>query len=166
LPLIGNLHQIPKKGAHFKYEYPTPFVCEKGFLTPPFIRFTELAKTYGGMFSLKVGTGTAVVLTDRRAIKELLDKKSSVSSNRPTSYISQGIITGGDHLLVMGYGPTWRSFRKLLHQDFMEAMCEKEHVKIQNAEAIQMLRDFIIAPEQHMLHPKRFSNSVIMSIRK
>lgn len=128
-------------------------------------RFTELAKTYGGMFSLKLGTGTAVVLTDRRIVKELIDKKSAVSSNRPPSYVSQGIITGGDHLLVMEYGATWRSFRKLIHQEFMESMCEKEHIKIQNAEAIQMLRDFVVAPEHHMLHPKRFSNSVVMSIR-
>ncbi|EXJ68791.1 uncharacterized protein A1O5_07722 [Cladophialophora psammophila CBS 110553] len=144
LPLIGNLHQLPRKGAHFK--------------------FTELAKTYGGMFSLKLGTGTAVVLTDRRIIRELLDKKSSISSNRPVSFVSQNIITGGDHLLVMDYGARWRAFRKLIHQEFMESMCEKNHIKLQNAESVQMLRDFLISPENHMLHPKRFSNSVIMSI--
>jgi cytochrome P450 len=129
-------------------------------------RLTELAKKYGGMYTLKLGSGTAVVLTDRRIIKELLDKRSSISSNRPASEVSQGIITGGDHLLVMNNTPTWRAMRKLLHQDFMESRCETEHVKVQHAEAVQMLHDFLLFPEHFMLHPKRFSNSVVMSIRE
>ena len=54
------------------------------------------------MYSLKIGTGTIVVLTDRRLIKELLDKKSSIYSKRPASYLSD-FITGGDHVLLMDY---------------------------------------------------------------
>ncbi|TKA62575.1 hypothetical protein B0A49_08422 [Cryomyces minteri] len=128
------------------------------------LKFTEWAKQYGGMYSLKLGTGTAVVLTDRRSIKQLVDKKSSIYSNRPPSYVGKGIITSGDHLLIMNYGDLWRSFRKIIHQYVMESMVEKEHTRLVNAEAVQMIRDFCVAPEQHMLHPKRFSNSVIMSL--
>lgn len=54
--------------------------------------------------------------------------------------------------------------RKLVHQHFMESMVEKSHIQVQNAEAVQMLRDFCLRPDQHMLHPKRFSNSIIMSL--
>ncbi|KAI9777088.1 MAG: hypothetical protein M1816_004914 [Peltula sp. TS41687] len=144
LPLIGNLHQIPLTGAHRQ--------------------FTEWAKKYGGIFSLKLGPGTAVVLTDRRLVKSLLDKKSSIYSNRPSSYVAFDLITKGDHLLVMNYGDTWRCFRKLVHQHFMESMVEKEHLKLQNAEAVQMLRDFCVDPLHHMLHPRRFNNSTIMGI--
>ncbi|KAE8378183.1 cytochrome P450 [Aspergillus bertholletiae] len=143
LPLIGNAHQIPRKGAHFL--------------------FAEMAKKYGDMFSLKVGWGTIIILSNRRIIKELLDRRSSTTSNRPVSTVAQ-TITGGDHLLVMDSGPTFRLFRKLLHQELMESICDKKHIKLQNAEAVQMLHDFVAFPQQHMLHPKRFSNSVIMSI--
>jgi cytochrome P450 family 619 len=118
------------------------------------------------MYSLKLGTGTAVVLTDRRLIKQLLDKKSNIYSNRPPSFVSHDLITGGDHLLVMQYGNTWRSFRKLIHQYFMESMVEKEHIVLQNAEAVQMIHDYMLYPEEHMRHPKRYSNSIIMSLRK
>jgi hypothetical protein len=117
------------------------------------------------MYSLKLGTGTAIVLTDRRPIKQLIDKKSSIYSNRPPSYVGNGLITGGHHLLVMNYGNLWRSFRKAIHQHFMESMVEKEHIVLQNAEAAQMMRDFMLEPEKHMLHPKRYSNSIIMSLR-
>ena len=112
-----------------------------------------------------MGSGTAVVLTDRSLVKDLLDKKSAISSDRPVSYVSD-LITGGDHLLVMAYGDRWRSFRKLIHNHFNENRCEKEHIKLQNAEAVQMLRDFCMAPGDLMKHPRRFSNSIIMSLGK
>ena len=46
----------------------------------------------------------------------------------------------------------------------MESMVEKSHINVQNAEAVQMLRDFCVRPDQHMLHPKRYSNSITMSL--
>lgn len=99
LPILGNIHQIPKKGAHFQ--------------------FTKWAKQYGGIYTLKLGTGTAAVLTDRRLIKQLVDKKSAMYSERPKSYVAS-LIAGGDHILLMDYGLQWRSTRKLLHGNLME----------------------------------------------
>lgn len=46
------------------------------------------------------------------------------------------------------------------HQYFMESMCEKHHVDVQQAEATQMMRDFLLDPANHMSHPKRYSNSI------
>jgi hypothetical protein len=51
-----------------------------------------------------------------------------------------------------------------MHQFFNESLVERDYIKIQNAEAVQMLRDFCITPADHMLHPKRFTNSVAMSL--
>lgn len=123
-----------------------------------------MSNTYGGMFSLKIGSGTVIVLNDRRIIKEVLDKNNSISSNRPQLSVAH-TITGGNHLLFMDSGPEWRLFRRLLHQEFMAARCDKDHIHTQNAEAVQMLRDFIVFPHQHILHAKRYSNSIIMSLR-
>ena len=125
-------------------------------------RFTEWAQQYGGIFSLKLGPSTAVVITDKGLVKALIDKKSSIYSNRPPSYVSHDLITRGDHLLVMQHGDKWRKFRKLIHQQFNEGRVETEHVTLVNAEATQMMRDFFVSPEGLMLHPKRFSNSIIM----
>lgn len=128
-------------------------------------RFTEWAKQYGEIFSLKVGSGTTVVLTSPRLVRQLLDKKSAIYNHRPPSHVGN-IIAGGDHLLLMQYSDQWRTCRKLVHQYFMEQMVVKHHVKTVNAEAVQMIRDIMVAPEGHMRHPKRFSNSVIMSLSK
>jgi hypothetical protein len=67
-------------------------------------------------------------------------------------------------MLTMNYDATWRKFRKLVQQQFTESMCEQEHIKLQNAEAVQMMRDFVTEPENYMLHPRRFSNSIVMCI--
>lgn len=69
-------------------------------------------------------------------------------------------------MLVMDYGNQWRTFRKLVHQYLTEAMVENEHLPIVNAEAVQLVRDYLLYPKNHMLHAKRFSNSISNSISK
>lgn len=113
---------------------------------------------------MKLGPATAVVITDRRLVKELLDKKGNIYSARPKSYVANDLITGGDHLLVMQNGPKWRLFRKLVVNHFNEMRCQQEHGALVQAEAVQMMHDMMAAPQDFMLHPKRFSNSVIMSL--
>ena len=99
-------------------------------------------------------------------VKQLIDKRSSQYSDRPASYIADKLVMGGDHLMFMNADKRWRRGRKLYHQHFMESKCERDHVPLQNAEAVQMLRDMLTEPENLMYHPKRFSNSIIMSLSK
>ncbi|KAK5069485.1 hypothetical protein LTR64_008166 [Lithohypha guttulata] len=143
LPIIGNLHQIPTKGSY--------------------LTFTEWAKQYGGIFSLKLGPGTAIVLTDRKYVKQLIDKRSSIYSDRPHSYVSHNLITGGDHVLICHYGRVWQQYRKQINQFFKESIVDKDHLPVQNAEAVQFLYDMMHSPQDHMMHPKRFSNSIACS---
>lgn len=104
------------------------------------------------------------VITDRTIGKSTLDKKSSIYSHRPPSYVAHDLITGGHHLLAMPYGEKWRTFRGLMHQHLTENMVQQQHLSLVNAEALQLVRDYMLFPEDHMLHPKRFSNSIINSI--
>jgi cytochrome P450 len=127
-------------------------------------RFTDWARKYGGLYMLKVGNRNMAVVTDRRIVKEVIDSKSALYSHRPHSFVSHELITKGDHLLVMHYGPKWRLFRRLVHQHLMESMVESQHLPIINAEAIQLVRDYMLDPTHHMDHPKRWSNSITNSI--
>ncbi|KAG8417128.1 hypothetical protein J3459_012616 [Metarhizium acridum] len=111
-----------------------------------------------------MGPATCVVLTSRRLVKQLIDKKSNLYSHRPVSHISYDIISQGDHLLLMQYSDKWRACRKLIHQFFMESMVVNNHLALVDAEAVQMVRDFVEEPDNFMQHPKRFSNSTIMSL--
>ena len=113
---------------------------------------------------LKLGNSNMAVITDRRLVKEVLDRKSGIYSHRPPSFIGHDLITKGDSVLVMDYGDQWRRFRRLIHQHLMESMVDNEHLDVINAEAVQLVHDCLHDPKNHMLHPKRYSNSVINSI--
>lgn len=128
-----------------------------------YFRFQKWANEYGGIFSLKRFRNTTIVISDRKLIKELVDKKSNLYSHRPQSLVSH-LITNSDHLLVMQYGDRWRRLRKIVHQFLMESRCEKDHWKVQEAEANQMIHDFWTMPGDHMLHPKRYANSITNSL--
>lgn len=128
-------------------------------------RFTEWARQYGGIYTLKRFTNTTFIISDPLLIRDMFDKKSSLYSHRPVSHVGE-LITQGDHLLLMQYGDDWRHIRKMIHQCFMESMCNKEHIHLQNAEATQLMNDFLTAPQDHMEHPKRFSNSITNSLGK
>ena len=69
-------------------------------------------------------------------------------------------------MMFMNAGKRWQRGRKLYYQHLMESRYKKDHVALQNAEAIQMLRDILTEPKNLMYHLKRFSNSIIMSISK
>lgn len=126
-------------------------------------RYTELAKQYGGLYTVKAGHHTIAVITDRRIVRELIEERGSTASNRPSSYIIQHLIGKNDHLLTLQYGQNWRVIRKLIHQHFTDSMCDKAHVHLQHAEGVQMLRDFIVDPDNHMQHPRRYSCSIMTS---
>ncbi|KAF5688731.1 cytochrome 98A9, partial [Fusarium globosum] len=118
-PLLGNLLHIPSNKA--------------------FVQMTKWAKKYGDVYSLTVGPSNIIVLSGREAVKEVLDKKSALSSNRPTSLLRQQLLTGGDHLLWMDASPQWRDLRKLIHGDLTGSMCDGTHAPLQHAESVQML---------------------------
>ena len=75
LPILGNLHQMPT--------------------TQPWLQFEKWAKEYGPIFSLMLGTKVWIVLTQDQAVQDLLVKRGSIYSSRPSMYLMQDIGSGG-----------------------------------------------------------------------
>ncbi|KAJ5766759.1 uncharacterized protein N7511_004375 [Penicillium nucicola] len=163
LPIIGNIHQIPRTGAHLKYALFgfAPIVFSE-LMT--YGRFTEWVSLYGPIFSLKLGSQNVIVLSSPYMIKQLIDKQSAIYSDRPKSYIADNLVFHHDHLMFLGPDARWRRGRRLYHQFFNETLCEKSHHHLQNAEATQLLRDLCCSPDNFRSHCKRFPNSIIMSL--
>jgi len=65
-------------------------------------RMTEMARQYGDVYSLKIINSTIVVLSSTTAIREIMDKKSAIVSDRPASHFAQEI-TGGNHVGASRY---------------------------------------------------------------
>ncbi|KAF7333381.1 Cytochrome p450 [Mycena venus] len=130
VPVLGNAHIFPTEFAHYK--------------------FTEWARKYGGIFSLKVGPSTVVVLIDVAAVKELLDKRSATTWDRPPIHITE-CITGGLHMVLARSTSPWKILRKATGA-ILTAQATEQHLPIQQAEATQLLYDILRSPQAIFLY--------------
>lgn len=82
-PLLGNLPTFPTTYMHFK--------------------FTEWAHQYGEIFSLKLGSGNVIVLNSLEAVKDVLERQSLETSNRPPSTVGN-MVSDGMHFAMLQPG--------------------------------------------------------------
>ncbi|KAL2133003.1 hypothetical protein VTI74DRAFT_3041 [Chaetomium olivicolor] len=139
LPIIGNLHQMPKRDVHLQFE--------------------KWAREYGPVYSLILGTKTLIVLSSDKAVKDLLDKKSNIYSHRQEMYIGQTLCSGDLRILMMGYNARWRMCRKLVHT-LLNVSAAKSYVPYQMLENKQMLYEMVTQPERCMYNIRRYANSL------
>ncbi|ESK85923.1 cytochrome p450 [Moniliophthora roreri MCA 2997] len=142
VPILGNLHIFPTENSH--------------------VRFTEWAQQYGDIYTLKISSGTVIVISGMEAASELMDKRSAATADRPKLHMVKRV-TDNLNMGLCHYSDTWRALRKAAHTILTPAAAEN-HLPIQRAEAIQVLYDLIQNPDDFFNHIGRYSNSVIMSI--
>ncbi|KAL4745743.1 hypothetical protein BDW72DRAFT_211058 [Aspergillus terricola var. indicus] len=139
LPLLGNIHQMPSRDAH--------------------LQFAKWAKEYGPIYSLMLGTQCLIVLSSDEAVKELLDRRSGIYSHRQEMYTGQQLCSGGLRMLMMGYGPTWRIMRKMVH-GLLNVSTSRNYLPYQMLENKQMLYQFLTEPDDFLKHIRRYSNAL------
>ncbi|KAJ9643783.1 hypothetical protein H2204_001928 [Knufia peltigerae] len=139
VPILGNIHQMPARDAPLQFE--------------------KWAREYGPVYSLMLGTKTMIVLSTDEAVKELLDRRSGYYSDRQEMYIGQKLCSGDNRMLMMGYGPRWRGFRKMCHA-LLNIQAAKSYVPYQMLENKQMLHEFLHKPDDFIKHIRRYSNAL------
>ncbi|CAE6458667.1 unnamed protein product [Rhizoctonia solani] len=138
LPIVGNAHQLKHVDV-----------------------LRDLNEKYGPLASLKIGSSNMVVVGgDGSLVRQLLDKKGAIYSNRPLELVSR-IAGRGDHLLFQQDTDKWRIARKLIVQHYAPRAIKTEHIRLQEAESIQLVHDFLHKPKEFMRHPMRYTTSVI-----
>jgi hypothetical protein len=60
-----------------------------------------LTASVGDVYSLMLGSKTLIVLSSDVAVKDLLDRRSAIYSDRPEMYIGQDLCSGGLRMLGM-----------------------------------------------------------------
>ncbi|KAJ8690110.1 hypothetical protein PTI98_011569 [Pleurotus ostreatus] len=144
---------------------PTSFLLGNALQFPrlfPHHRFTEWAKEYGDIFSLKIFNETIVVLSSAEALRAILDKQGAVTGNRPKSHIierTEGIYT------VFGNmeSHSWKSSRKAAHM-LLTPDALKAHLHTQRPEWAQFLTDLLDSPDDLFTHIRRTSASIMTTI--
>ncbi|KAF8882390.1 cytochrome P450 [Infundibulicybe gibba] len=144
LPILGNITVFPRSRLHLK--------------------FSEWAKVYGDVFSLKVLNKNIIVINTPTLLREVIDKRSSSSSNRPKSILADMITP---HNMNMGTGrlanATWKSMRKASAQ-----LLSNENMKrlgrFQHAEAVQLMWELVDTPDNWFAHIRRYTTSFALGI--
>ncbi|CAE6487691.1 unnamed protein product [Rhizoctonia solani] len=138
-PLLGNLHEFPKTEAHLK--------------------LTEWARIYGGIYSLKMGPGTAIVITDVAA--QFLEYLfASVSCQLAGGLVYRDLVAGGMNMVLSRYTEDWRTLRRASHAILTQQACAG-HLPIQRAEATQLLHDCLTTPEKFGKRAPRFETKEV-----
>ncbi|KAH7077572.1 putative cytochrome P450 oxidoreductase [Paraphoma chrysanthemicola] len=142
LPLIGNLHQMPMKNFHLKFQ--------------------EWANQYGPITGLKLGQTNMLLLNDPSAIRDLLEKKSSIYSSRPDLYIRE-LGNGSLNIAFRDNDDTWRRQRKTYHLR-LNVKSANQYLPYQTFDSVQLLNDLLEEPADFSRHLQRYTTSVASTV--
>ncbi|KAI0555779.1 cytochrome P450 [Xylaria curta] len=138
LPIIGNLHQMPKTKVH--------------------VQLQKWASEYGPIYSLILGAQVMIVISSDTVVKDLLDKRSAIYSSRPQMHIPQTITSGGLRWTLMQYGEPWRMIRRTAHM-VLNINASQTYIPYQDLESKQMLVGLLEQPVNFINHVQRFTSS-------
>ncbi|RFU29308.1 hypothetical protein B7463_g7033, partial [Scytalidium lignicola] len=141
LPVIGNLHQLPRKDTHLAYQ--------------------RWSKEYGPIFSLQLGQQTVIVLARGDMIKKIVDKRSSNYADRPSLYIQD--VWEHSRIIMRGYDNLWKIERKLYHM-FLNSNVAAKYIPYQSLETKKLCFDLLEDPASFVNHIGRTTTSIATSM--
>ncbi|XP_070546406.1 cytochrome P450 1A5-like [Ptychodera flava] len=79
----------------------------------PIGAFEGLSKTYGDIFSFKMGADRYVLLCNIELVREALVEKQDAFAGRAWSYFGDIVSDGGEGILFGNFTPKWQAMRKI-----------------------------------------------------
>ncbi|KAI9457946.1 cytochrome P450 [Lactarius psammicola] len=141
LPIIGDVFHI----------------VNQAWLVSP-----ERKDEYGEVMYVSALGRAILVINSHRVAIDLLEKRSSIYSDRPP-YISAGdYLTENLMFTFMPYGELWRRFRRVAVESFSKSTVHRFH-PIQGREAIVLALSLIKNPSNPLQHLMRHAASIMMS---
>ena len=117
-------------------------------------RVSALAQTYGSISSVNMLGQIMVILHDREAVHELMEKKSIKTSGRPWLEFAYNMCGFGRFVLLQQYDDVLRKYRRYMHQQFGTKTLVAQYHDIQKAEAAHLLVRVLETPQDLMQHFK------------
>ncbi|KAG1889792.1 cytochrome P450 [Suillus fuscotomentosus] len=144
LPLVGNIQDIP--------------------FVKPWLTFAEWGKKYGDISHASVLGMHIFVLNSAKTAVEMLDKKSSIYSDRPVVPMSGELMGYGQTLPYLRYGERFRSFRKNFHRALGSRAALVVYHPIEEMETHRFLKRVLAKPDQLQAHIRHTAGAIILRI--
>ncbi|KAH8103582.1 cytochrome P450 [Cristinia sonorae] len=140
-PILGNILDMP--------------------LVRPWEKYREWCQTYNVIF-LDLPMNPTVILGSTKAALDLMDKRSNIYSDKPTSTIIK-MLSWDFNIAFMPYTNRWRAHRRMFHQEFYQGMVKKYQPR-QRKQARMALSWLLEDPVNARKHVRQFITSIIFSI--
>ncbi|KAI0253713.1 cytochrome P450 [Lactifluus subvellereus] len=140
-PIIGNLLDAPKQ--------------------LPWVSYANMSKKHGDVVCLQVLGEVIVVLCSLSSIKDLLEKRGEIYSDRPMLPIYQMMKI--DWLLVLQHKERWREGRKLVDRSLRPGATSSYRQMIEG-KTRGFLGQLLAAPDDFRDHIKLLQGKLIMSL--
>ncbi|KAI0056551.1 cytochrome P450 [Artomyces pyxidatus] len=142
LPIFGNLFDVPKESSWLTY--------------------TEWAKTYGDVMSLRVFGQVIVVLNSEKSAREFLEKRATIYSGRPALPFFELLKWSDWNMAFFSDTVLWRQRRRILDRG-LRPSAAVQYWPIQQEKVHDFLKILLSNPEDFRQHIKYLQGTIIMS---
>ncbi|KAI0259889.1 cytochrome P450 [Gloeopeniophorella convolvens] len=144
LPVIGNLLDMPSREE--------------------WVVFKKWSDTYGSdvVHADVMGTHT-IILNSMKAAKELLERRSSIYSDRPPFVALLELFCMRWDIAALPYGKEWRRLRHEFHVNFHPAAV-KDYEPVELRAVHRFLRSLLVHPDKFPQHLRHMTGQIIMEI--
>lgn len=151
LPLIENLLDMPNGQEWLTF---ADWGAKWGmFNSLTRILITNVAS--GDIVSVSVFGQTMIIINSAQTAFDMLDKKSSIYSERPVLQMGGELVGWKNTLVLLPYGERFRNFRKLFHQTIGTPRAMENFHPIEEKETREFLKRVLARPEDLAEHIRR-----------
>ncbi|KAJ7142240.1 cytochrome P450 [Mycena epipterygia] len=144
LPIVGNLFDLPPA-----FEWET---------------YKEWSRQYkSDIIQLDLVGQSVIILSSLETTEDLLDKRSSIYSDRPRLPMLNELMGWTFNFALMKYGDIWRAHRRLFSQGFSAAAARNFHPK-ELAATHGLLRRLAHTPEAFRDHIRQMAGEIIIPV--
>lgn len=146
LPLIGNVGDLPPPGQ------------------PEHFHWLKFKDKYGPIASITVFGQPIVILHDHALTLELLEKRSSIYSERPQSFFATEMCGWAPWIGFQGNNSLMRSYRRDIHSVVGNKVALERVMPLEETEAKRFLIRAMREPDDWESHVKKYTASVILNV--
>lgn len=142
-PLVGNLLDLPPVHS--------------------WLTFHAWSKRYGPLFRLNLAGQNHIVVSDEGIANDLLRDRGTIYSSRAHQPMASELLSRGLRPLLLPYGETWRSVRKLMHS-LTNVQVAAKYARLQEEESVRCVRDLMARPREYETWFERFSAGLVLRL--
>ncbi|XP_077866873.1 steroid 17-alpha-hydroxylase/17,20 lyase-like [Saccoglossus kowalevskii] len=116
--------------------------------------FLNMAKKYGDVFTIKLGSHQVVVLNNYELILEALVKKQFDFAGRPHTFTGDMFSEGGQDIALSDFGTTWKLHRKIAHQAIRDYVSGRKLERLIREDAFPLLQEILEENDGKSIHPR------------